>query len=91
MGIAMPGLFDYETGVSYIRYMNKYDALYEVNEEILAQKLSLQESDIKMRNDAEAFLIGEIISRYSTLAKKRVALPWLGSVRPAVKMALPRM
>ncbi|MEI6946350.1 ROK family protein [Paraflavisolibacter sp. H34] len=62
LAIAMPGPFDYEGGVSHIRYLNKYDALYGFNvKEFFARRFSLPVDHIKMRNEAEAFLAGEVL------------------------------
>ncbi|WGQ08611.1 ROK family protein [Pedobacter gandavensis] len=63
IGIAMPGPFDYEKGISMMQNQEKYDALYGVNvKEILAKRLDIPESDIVFINDAEAFLRGELAS-----------------------------
>lgn len=63
IGIAMPGPFDYEKGISMMQNQEKYDALYGVNvKEILAQRLEIAEEDIVFINDAEAFLRGELAS-----------------------------
>ncbi|MCX2451016.1 ROK family protein [Pedobacter sp. PLR] len=63
IGIAMPGPFDYEKGISMMQNQEKYDALYGVNvKEILAQRLEIPETDIVFINDAEAFLRGELAS-----------------------------
>ncbi len=61
IGIAMPGPFDYEKGISLIRDQDKYDALYNVNvKELLAKELQIGEEDIFMMNDASCFLKGEV-------------------------------
>lgn len=61
IGIAMPGPFDYEKGISMMQNQEKYDALYGVNvKEILAKRLEIAEEDIIFINDAEAFLRGEL-------------------------------
>lgn len=62
IGFAMPGPFDYKNGVCLMKNMHKYDALFEVNiKGVLAEKLSLSPSCITFRNDAEAFLEGEVV------------------------------
>lgn len=62
LGIAMPGPFDYESGVSFIKNMNKYDSLYGMNiKDLLAQKLGMSGDNILFRNDAEAYLHGEVV------------------------------
>lgn len=61
IGIAMPGPFEYEKGISRIRGLHKYDALYGLNvKELLAERLQLQPVDIRMMNDAGCFLRGEV-------------------------------
>ena len=41
IGIAMPGPFDYELGISYIRGLHKYESLYGLNvKQLLAEELN---------------------------------------------------
>ncbi len=59
-GIAIPGPFDYESGISLMRNQNKYDALYNLNiKSILAERLSIEEKQLLFMNDAECYLRGE--------------------------------
>jgi glucokinase len=61
LGIAMPGPFDYEKGISLIKGLDKYEALYNLNiKEQLAERLQIQPTDIRMMNDAACFLAGEV-------------------------------
>ncbi|MEO6818494.1 MAG: ROK family protein [Ginsengibacter sp.] len=61
MGIAMPGPFDYEKGISLIKGLDKYEALYKLNvKDLLAAKLGIERKNISMTNDASCFLKGEI-------------------------------
>lgn len=61
IGIAMPGPFDYEKGISYIKGLNKYESLYGENVKVLlAQALAILPSQISMINDASAYLLGEL-------------------------------
>lgn len=61
VGIAMPGPFDYTNGISLIKGFNKYEELYELDiRELLAAKLKIRGEMIRFRNDAEAFLEGEV-------------------------------
>lgn len=71
LAVAMPGPFDYENGVSFITGLDKYEALYGVNvKEYLSEQLRIPTSNILFRNDAEAFLAGEIkANTYPTLVK----------------------
>lgn len=63
IGIAMPGPFDYETGISWITGLHKYEALYGLNvKELLAAALSMEVEHIKMANDARCFLQGELFN-----------------------------
>lgn len=61
VGFAMPGPFDYENGICLIKGFDKYESLYGMNiRQILAEALLLQPANIRFRNDAEAFLAGEL-------------------------------
>ncbi|RYE53485.1 MAG: ROK family protein [Sphingobacteriales bacterium] len=63
IGIAMPGPFDYEKGISLMKGQEKYDALYGMNiRTILSDRLGIPGDDIIFINDAEAFLRGELAS-----------------------------
>lgn len=60
IGIAIPGPFDYEIGISLIKGQDKYDALYGLNiKDLLSEKLGIKPSDINLINDAGCFLQGE--------------------------------
>lgn len=63
IGIAMPGPFDYEEGISLIRGLHKYEALYDLPvKAMLAEALGIQKEDIVMHNDAACFLQGELFN-----------------------------
>ena len=63
IGIAMPGPFDYEEGISLITGTEKYEALYGMNvRKPLAERLGIDPAQIRFRNDAEAFLTGEMMA-----------------------------
>ncbi|MCJ7934231.1 MAG: ROK family protein [Chryseobacterium sp.] len=60
IGIAMPGPFDYENGVSLMQ-QGKFIDLYQVNiKEELAKRLSVSQDQIHFVNDAAAFMEGEV-------------------------------
>lgn len=61
IGLAMPGPFDYQNGVSLIKGVNKFDNLYGINVgQALKEKLELEpEIPVRFINDATAFAIGE--------------------------------
>ncbi|MFP5039340.1 ROK family protein [Parasediminibacterium sp. JCM 36343] len=61
IGIAMPGPFDYENGICLIKGFNKYEALYEMDiRQLLSKKLHITGERIRFKNDAAAFLEGEV-------------------------------
>jgi glucokinase len=63
IGIAMPGPFDYEKGISFITGLHKYESLYRLNvKNLLAAELQIEVQHIKMANDASCFLRGELFS-----------------------------
>lgn len=63
IGIAMPGPFDYENGISLIKEQDKFNALYLVNiKEELASRLDIKPSAIHFINDAAGFMQGEVFS-----------------------------
>lgn len=63
IGIAMPGPFDYENGISLIKEQDKFNALYLVNiKEELANRLGIHTADIHFVNDAAGFMQGELFS-----------------------------
>lgn len=75
IGIAMPGPFDYEHGISLMKDQQKYDALYQLNvKEILAERLGISAEDLIFINDAEAFLRGELASGAAADFEKAIGL-----------------
>src|SRR5690242_10812760 len=54
IGIAMPGPFDYQEGISLIKGVNKYNALYGINiKEILRNQLKIDyDLPVVFENDA---------------------------------------
>jgi predicted NBD/HSP70 family sugar kinase len=59
-GVATPGPFDYERGISTIRGVAKLEALYGVDlRSELATALTIRADAIRFLNDADAFLLGE--------------------------------
>jgi glucokinase len=62
IGIAMPGPFQYEEGISYIKGLSKYESLYNQNvRKLIARKLRMVPEAIKFKNDAGCFLQGEAL------------------------------
>jgi glucokinase len=63
LSLAMPGPFDYENGISYIKGLNKYESIYGIDIKLhLANALQIHHKRIKFRNDAEATIAGECIA-----------------------------
>ncbi len=61
IGFAMPGPFDYEKGISKIKGLDKYEALYDMPvKDHIANRLKIDTSNIRMMNDAACFLKGEV-------------------------------
>ncbi|MGK6350958.1 ROK family protein [Parapedobacter sp. DT-150] len=63
IGIAMPGPFDYEKGISRMRDQDKYDNLYgmDIRRE-LSDRTGVDGPQIRFINDAAAFLQGEVFA-----------------------------
>ncbi len=62
LSIAMPGPFDYEKGISYIKGLGKYESLYGIDiKQYLANLLKLDPQVIRFRNDAESTIAGEVL------------------------------
>lgn len=62
LALAMPGPFDYENGISYITGLHKYERLYAINvKHFFARHFNIAHENILFRNDAEAFLHGEVV------------------------------
>ncbi|MEP0712900.1 ROK family protein [Algoriphagus sp.] len=60
VGIAMPGPYDYENGISLIKDQGKMASLHQLSvKNMLAESLGILPQQIAFTNDAEAFLIGE--------------------------------
>lgn len=84
-GIAIPGPFDYDNGISLMRNQEKYDALYGLNvKQLLAEQLQTQVESIRMMNDARCFLQGEVFAGVARGCKRALGLTLgtgLGSAR----------
>lgn len=75
IGIAMPGPFDYELGVSFMQEQGKFDSLYGINvKNLLAKKLSVPADNITFANDAACFLKGEVFGGAAKGCRKVLGL-----------------
>lgn len=73
--LAMPGPFDYENGISLIKGMNKYESLYGLDIRAdLAKHLAVVPENILFRNDAEAFLHGEVFCGAARSNRKAIGI-----------------
>lgn len=73
VGIAMPGPFDYDLGISFIKDQNKYDELYGLNvKNLLSSSLEIPATQIRFLNDAACFLKGEVFSGAAAGAKSAI-------------------
>lgn len=71
LAFAMPGPFDYVQGISLIQGLDKYESLYGLDiKELFAEKLAISPENIRFRNDAEAFLHGELMAAGIPLDRK---------------------
>jgi len=75
LGIGMPGPFDYENGISYIKGFDKYEALYGMDiKAYLAGKLGMDAGAIRFRNDTEALIAGEVANYYGSVYNNIVGI-----------------
>lgn len=75
IGIAVPGPFDYEAGISLIKGLHKYESLYGLNiKELLAKRLHLSPDAIRFTNDASCFLQGELFAGVAEGAQSALGL-----------------
>jgi glucokinase len=85
IGVAMPGPFDYDAGIAWMKNQDKYDSLYGLNvKSLLADSLQISPESIRFLNDAESFLKGEAFSGAAKQVTKAIGLTLgtgLGSAR----------
>ena len=63
MGVAIPGPFDYENGIAWMKNMGKFDALYGLNvKELLSERVNIPKENIRTANNGPCFLHGEIVN-----------------------------
>ncbi len=75
IGIAMPGPFDYQKGISYIQGLDKFESLYNLNVKgLLAEKLNIYSTSIFMMNDASCFLKGEVFGGSAKGSKNAIGI-----------------
>jgi glucokinase len=63
IAVAMPGPFDYHSGISYIKGLDKYESLYGLSiKNELSNFFGINEELVVFRNDAECCIAGEIMA-----------------------------
>jgi glucokinase len=75
IGIAMPGPFDYQNGISLIQDQEKFRSLYQLDlKQELAARLHIKPSQIRFLNDAAGFLQGEVFGGAARGGKRVIGL-----------------
>ncbi|WP_442795970.1 ROK family protein [Pelobium manganitolerans] len=75
VAFAMPGPFDYVRGISLIKGLDKYDSIYGINiRNYIAEEIDIPKENILFRNDAEAFLHGEMFCGAGRDEEKAIGL-----------------
>lgn len=75
IGIAMPGPFDYEQGISLIKDQPKFQNLYQVSiRNEMAKRLNVEPANIRFINDAASFLQGEVFGGAARNKQKVIGL-----------------
>lgn len=75
IGIAIPGPFDYNNGVSKILSVSKYEHLFGINiRQYLSSALNMHPDSISFVNDATAFALGEYQQQYCSKYKRILVL-----------------
>ncbi|WPU97023.1 ROK family protein [Mucilaginibacter sabulilitoris] len=63
LAVAMPGPFDYDRGISYIKGLDKYEAIFGMDiKRHLADALAMEPDRVRFRNDAECAIAGEVLA-----------------------------
>ncbi|MNK15565.1 N-acetyl-D-glucosamine kinase [compost metagenome] len=72
---AMPGPFDYENGISLIKGLDKYESIYGLDiKQFFMEVLQTSSENVIFRNDAEAFLHGEMFCGAGVDFEKAIGL-----------------
>ncbi|WP_433811272.1 ROK family protein [Flavobacterium johnsoniae] len=76
IAVCMPGPFDYEKGICWIKDQSKYEHFYGLNvRELLLESLNFPENfPVLFENDAVCFGKGEVFKQQENLSKKVMAV-----------------
>lgn len=80
IGMAFPGPFDYENGISLMNGINKYDAIYgkSIPDSLSALSPDLKDVSYSFLNDVEAFALG-CVADDKSISDKRVFCLCIGT------------
>jgi glucokinase len=75
VGLAMPGPFDYSNGICLIEEQTKFRSLYKMNiRQELAKRTGFKPENIRFKNDAECFLLGEVFGGAAKGSRRSVGI-----------------
>ncbi|PKB18840.1 ROK family protein [Flavobacterium sp. 5] len=75
VGIAMPGPFDYENGISKITGVQKFDALYGLDlKQIFKDVIKNNDIPVRFTNDASCFALGEYYAGAAQNSKRTIVV-----------------
>lgn len=87
VGIAMPGPYDYDNGISLIIDQGKMKSLFGLSvKNLLAESLAIDPRAIVFTNDAEAFLLGESLAGAGRVFKNSMGLTLGTGLGSAIKI-----
>lgn len=87
VGIAMPGPFDYQNGISLIQDQGKMKSLFQLSvKNLLAESLDIPLVNIQFTNDAAAFLLGESIAGSAKAFKNVIGITLGTGLGSAIKV-----
>lgn len=75
IGLAIPGPFDYPNGICLIKEQKKFRSLYEMDiRNELALRVNFEPKNIRFKNDAESFLLGEVFGGAAKGSKRAIGI-----------------
>ncbi|REG94786.1 ROK family protein [Flavobacterium aquicola] len=75
VGIAMPGPFDYENGISKIRGVQKFEALYDINlKQVFKEVIGKEDISVCFTNDASCYALGEYYAGAAQNSKRTIVV-----------------
>ncbi|GAB6011215.1 ROK family protein [Viscerimonas tarda] len=75
IGLAMPGPFDYPNGICLIEEQEKFRSLFKMSvRQELAGRTHFKPENIRFKNDAECFLLGEVFGGAGKGSKRAIGI-----------------